>query len=222
MVNYRYLGYGITNEQGIATLDHDANGDPITHSYTGTGAGELDIIASLDDQSHISDSSIQSEIFVLWDTIKYDNATLLDHNDIWSYDDAKTVLTRYDEYSSITEKVSGTDARLYCKNLPTSATIDIELCQIDGDISEGGLNLYDNETYRTFFTLMNLGYTSSILGKWVRLRVTYGNGSITATSLDDPTKTVTKTYNNNITSISPSTNGSITEHRFRNLRVYNP
>lgn len=69
MANYRYLGYGITDENGIATLDHDANGDPITHSYTGTGAGELDIIASLDDSSHISDSSIQSETFVTYDCI---------------------------------------------------------------------------------------------------------------------------------------------------------
>ena len=67
MANYRYLGYGITNEQGIAHLDHDANGDPITHSYTGTGAGELDIIASLDDQSHISDSSIQSGTYPVLD-----------------------------------------------------------------------------------------------------------------------------------------------------------
>lgn len=66
---YIYLGYGKTNEQGIATLDHDANGNPIDHSYTGTGAGELDIISSLDDSTKISDSSIQSEIFVVWDTI---------------------------------------------------------------------------------------------------------------------------------------------------------
>ena len=67
MANYRYLGYGITNEQGIATLDHDANGDPITHSYTGTGAGEIDIVASLDDTSKISDSSIQSETYGVLD-----------------------------------------------------------------------------------------------------------------------------------------------------------
>jgi len=77
MVNYRYLGYGITNEQGIATLDHDANGDPITHSYTGTGAGELDIIASLDDSTKISDSSIQSEPYTVWDTLFFDECTSL-------------------------------------------------------------------------------------------------------------------------------------------------
>jgi len=73
MANYRYLGYGITNEQGVATLDHDANGDPITHSYTGTGAGEIDIIASLDDSSHISDSSLQSVTYDVLDCMFYDN-----------------------------------------------------------------------------------------------------------------------------------------------------
>ena len=67
MATYRYLGYGITNEQGIAKLDHDANNDPIDHSYTGTGAGELDIIASLDNDIDISDSSIQSETYEVTD-----------------------------------------------------------------------------------------------------------------------------------------------------------
>jgi hypothetical protein len=154
--------------------------------------------------------------------VKFDNGTIASHNDIWDYDSSTTVLTRYDEYSSITEKVAGTDARMFCKNLPTSAIVEIELCQIDGTIGEGGLNFYDNESYRTYFSLHNLGYNSSMIGQWVKLRVTYGNGSFTVVSLDDPTKTVTKSYNNNITTISPSTNSSITEHRFRNLRVYNP
>jgi len=67
MAIYKYLGYGVTNSKGKAKLDHDKNGDPITHSYTGTGAGELDIIASLDNPSTISDSSIQSEIYELYD-----------------------------------------------------------------------------------------------------------------------------------------------------------
>lgn len=60
---YKYLGYGITDNNGIAHLDHDSNGNPINHSYTGTGAGEIDIVASLDDSTHISDSSLQSEIY---------------------------------------------------------------------------------------------------------------------------------------------------------------
>ena len=62
MVNYIYLGYGVTDSNGVAKLDHDANGDPISHSYTGTGAGEIDIVASLDNP--IGEGSIQSEISV--------------------------------------------------------------------------------------------------------------------------------------------------------------
>ena len=75
MAIYRYLGYGITDENGIAKLDHDAQGNPITHSYTGTGAGEIDIVASLDDNTHISDSSIQSETYSLIDAKFKDTAT---------------------------------------------------------------------------------------------------------------------------------------------------
>ena len=82
---YHYLGYGITNDKGIAKLEFDANGDPITHSYTGTGAGELDIIASLDDSSKISDSSIQSETYDVWDCLLYDIATYDTHtNNFWA------------------------------------------------------------------------------------------------------------------------------------------
>ena len=91
---YRYLGYGITNDKGIAKLEFDENGDPITHSYTGTGAGELDIIASLDDSSKISDSSIQSETYSLWDTLFHLECTSETNN--WNYNDAR-VSASFDE-----------------------------------------------------------------------------------------------------------------------------
>ena len=100
MVNYRYLGYGITNEQGIATLDHDAQGNPITHSYTGTGAGKVDIVASLDDSSHISESSIQSETYELMDAMYYDPALSGNHNDSIWYKPTAT-LTRGDDGSVV-------------------------------------------------------------------------------------------------------------------------
>ena len=64
---YNYLGYGVTDENGIAKLDHDANGDSISHSYTGTGAGKIDVVASLDSPSSISDSSLVSETYELED-----------------------------------------------------------------------------------------------------------------------------------------------------------
>lgn len=70
---YRYLGYGITNDKGIAKLEFDENGDPLTHSYTGTGAGEIDIVASLDDSTKISEGSLQSKTYSVLDGYWYDD-----------------------------------------------------------------------------------------------------------------------------------------------------
>ena len=70
---YKYLGWGITNENGVAHLDHDAQGQEIEHSYTGVGAGEVDVVASLDNP--IVDGSIVSGTYNVWDTIMYDDNT---------------------------------------------------------------------------------------------------------------------------------------------------
>ena len=73
MAKYRYLGYGTTDNNGIAKLDHDDTGSSIAHSYTGTGAGEIDVVASLDEE--IVEGSIVSEIYEIIDAIFFDDAT---------------------------------------------------------------------------------------------------------------------------------------------------
>ena len=55
---YKYLGYGVTDSNGVAKLDHDAEGQELQHSYTGVGAGEVDVVASLDNP--VSSGSIVS------------------------------------------------------------------------------------------------------------------------------------------------------------------
>ena len=59
MTSYRYLGSALTNANGVATFD-----------YEGTGAGEIDVIASLD--KPITDGSIVSETYSILDTIYAD------------------------------------------------------------------------------------------------------------------------------------------------------
>ena len=71
MTSYRYIGYGVTDSNGVAHLDHDPQGNPI-NGYTGTGAGEVDVIASTDNP--ITGSSIVSEIYGVFDTRWYDKA----------------------------------------------------------------------------------------------------------------------------------------------------
>ena len=82
MVFYKYIGYGVTDENGVAKLDHDAEGNPLTHSYTGTGAGEVDVVASLDNP--VLEGSIVSEIYEIKDCIIADKGTSSDHNDFWT------------------------------------------------------------------------------------------------------------------------------------------
>lgn len=62
----RYLGYGTTNSQGIATLDHDPTGATI-QGYTGVGAGKVDIVAE--------SGSLQSEPYELLDCAFLDFGT---------------------------------------------------------------------------------------------------------------------------------------------------
>lgn len=72
-MSYRYLGYGITDNNGEAKLEYDENGNHLDHSITGTGAGELDIVASLD--KPISSGSIVSETYSIIDAKFIDIAT---------------------------------------------------------------------------------------------------------------------------------------------------
>ena len=73
MTNYTYLGWGTTDSNGIAKLDHDADGEPIDHSYTGSGVGEVDVVASLDNP--IVSGSVVSTPYEVLDTLFYDDGT---------------------------------------------------------------------------------------------------------------------------------------------------
>ena len=59
----RYLGYGYTNAQGIAKLEFDPDGEPLTHSYTGVGAGIMDIVAE--------SGNLESDPYQVYDCLLY-------------------------------------------------------------------------------------------------------------------------------------------------------
>ena len=61
----RLIGYGITNSSGVAKLDHLVDGTALAHSYTGVGAGKINIVAE--------SGNLQSEPYVLTDAIVFDN-----------------------------------------------------------------------------------------------------------------------------------------------------
>ena len=73
MTVYKYLGWGITNENGVAQLKYDENGDELDHSYTGVGAGEVDVLASLDNP--VSEGSIVSVPYSVLDGLYFEDGT---------------------------------------------------------------------------------------------------------------------------------------------------
>lgn len=78
-VNYRYIGKGTTDSNGVAHISKDANGDPIDPAgYTGVGAGLIDVVASTDDPDHISGMSLQ-ETYEVLDCLYIDKCTSDDH-----------------------------------------------------------------------------------------------------------------------------------------------
>ena len=76
MTSYRYLGYGRTDANGVAHLKKNASGQDV-NGYVGTGAGEVDVIASLDNP--ISQGSIVSEPYNVFDAIAYFDGVVNNH-----------------------------------------------------------------------------------------------------------------------------------------------
>ena len=93
----RYLGYGTTDSSGVAKLDHDANGDSISHSYIGVGAGELDVLASLDNP--VVEGSVVSEPYEVIDAFVKDNCTT--DTSLWTSSTA-TIDRTSGEYMQVT------------------------------------------------------------------------------------------------------------------------
>ena len=141
MTSYRYIGYGVTNSNGVAHLDHDPQGNPI-NGYTGTGAGEVDVIASTDNP--ITSSSIVSETLPVLDTIIYDNGFENDYNDNCWVTETDVEVIHGADGTTVENKASGTKYRYandgtvgnYDFSTPVRIEFDFELltpsanCQI--------------------------------------------------------------------------------------------
>lgn len=96
MTEYRSIGTGITNGQGIATLNKKPDGTTIT-GYTGTGAGKLQLIASTHPDPTDPDALTSS--IILYDCLKYDSGKDPGYNNtMWS---STTNFIRNTDYTTI-------------------------------------------------------------------------------------------------------------------------
>lgn len=102
MVVYRLLGSGVTDANGVASVN-----------YTGAGAGEMDLVAST--SNPITQSSLVSETFVLYDTLFYDSGTSSSTATWTNWSTYEPLLVRNTEYCSVKVDTanSKTLARMY-------------------------------------------------------------------------------------------------------------
>lgn len=187
MVFYKYIGYGVTDENGVAKLDHDTEGNPLTHSYTGTCAGEVDVVASLDNP--VLEGSIVSETYELYDCLMKDIGTSANPTNIYAN---TTYLNRTSEYTQITD--NGTDTTFIQTNM-FSGDICIEL---DAYVNVADNNpvfaITDGGTVRNQLTQENLNLPDNT---WIHYKIQIKDNNIVwSTDYNSQTKTGTlTTYN---------------------------
>jgi len=219
MIKYRYLGKGYTDENGIAHMAEDADGQAVS-GYTGTGRGLTDVIASTDDKDNIKESSLQSETYNVLDCVVYDGGTLDNHNDsMWTAQNV-TFTPRQAEYTDI---VKGTGSSLLVSSdLPIGSVIEFEMRQIGGTTTNYILGLRQGTSFLGNGTrLYDLGAN---VDEWVRVKVELkDDGYAIATNLDDTSKTdrVNSTaYTSNPKFAFWLSDTAITDLYFRNFKVY--
>lgn len=197
----RYLGYGYTNAQGVAKLEYDADGEPLTHSYTGVGAGKMDIVAE--------SGSLQSETYSIIDGTFLDRAISTDYNDTgWTNTNLVSTLNR-DDGTKIEQSNTSSYGGRY--RTPSSTTnICIEFDVYIADANAGFCS------FRNGSTSVKQIYPSNInadVGAWYHLKIKvtdgyyYLNDSSSGTSLS--------TWNRFFIT---SSNGNST--RYKNFVIY--
>ena len=135
-MSYVYLGYGTTNSEGVAHLDHDADGEPIDHSYIGVGAGEIDVLASLDNP--IVEGSIVSEIYEILDCLFVDFGA----NTNW-YNGGGFTVTPSDDGKTL--QVDTVSSAYYNANMTSSPSpnFDVNTCiEFDVENAGSGFSIY--------------------------------------------------------------------------------
>jgi hypothetical protein len=222
---YNYLGYGITDSNGKAKLEYDSEGNPLTHSYTGTGAGKVDIVASLD--SEITESSLVSETFVLYDTLFYEKGVTGDPITNWLLLGSNGTLTRKSEYSVIKDGDNTSGGVVYFIKdpnantnwkFPPSIMIELDIKRCDGLATNQILTpRQNNSNTNQSFSMNWLGISDT---NWhsigIKLTPTKMEGFVNGSKVNEMNVTGETSY----WTFGIWTSVNITEVQFKNVKVY--
>ena len=198
----------LTNSFGVIGTDTTDSSGVATVSYTGKGAGLLNI------KAFASNRSIQSEIFVVTDCITIDNATLSDHKDIWSNTAQSGVnFERKEEYTEFTITTANNKYIPLNLTLPSSVAIEMEAYSLNNQ------NIMDFINGSTRVGQTSLTRVSTV-DTWTHIKITLTDGKITLYNLDNSNSYVIAS-NVEWTALRLLNFSDTTQiFRFRNVRVY--
>ena len=213
-MTYRYLGYGVTNSDEIAKLEYDSNGDPIEHSYTGVGAGKINIVSSLD--STITESSIISPACIISDCLEYDKGTLNEHNDLFN---AMRVFTRNtDDTTVYYDNTSGASAfQTYIPSISFNGddyTIELEVTRSNRLGVQVALYETGEDNYYDNYSGESLQGTGTF--KWVF----QADGKVYWYKNDQLFRTSNSTNTERFSLFFRAGAGTILDFNYKNLKIY--
>ena len=165
---YRLLGSGTTDSNGRAT-----------HTYTGVGAGELDVVASLDNP--IVSGSVQSEPYSIWDTLFFDDGVTSPKTANWNnYQSRLTVTVDETGTTLLRDASSGTGYYLTPSAYATPFVMEFEMVSISNKTNCGiDFAVNGNDNNKTFNALViNSGDAIKLTYDGTTIKV-YRNGSST-------------------------------------------
>ena len=207
MVAERLIGWGITNANGVATLDHAPDGTALSHSYTGVGAGQVQVVAK--------SGNLQSEIFSVLDCKFYDEGTSV--LDTWT--ENQITSRTLDTDHIVLKDLDSTSGSIY-RACDCDVVLEVDLYQVDGGNSRGLLSFRSGSTSLATIDNASLGLTN---GEWHTFKGVFSSdGTVTWSNTENSTtKTDTFTYDSGASyRLYVQLGGNCTELWYKNLKVY--
>lgn len=204
-----------TVKHGTSTIDSgsvvtDSDGEA-TISYTGTGVGQIEIV--------ISYGIFLQETFVVYDCLKYDCGTIMNHNDIWQYNASTSTIKveRTDEYTEFRE-LSSTNIANRVSGLSEDTIIEFDYYQVDGG-NNSFLQIQDSNYNQIYTAGINIGLVNGAKENWYHLKISFNDGVMTI--LNETNGVLHNcNYTSNPVYFNFWTSADITAIRFKNFKIY--
>ena len=205
----RLIGTATTDNNGVATL-----------TYTGTGAGEVDLTACYYEED--TSSIIQSETYLIDDTEFYDLGTDSTHS---MFATSSTMTINYgSEYCSLSETTSGTTGVAVTDTdhyLPSDCVFEFDFMQVDGARNYAMIYIRNKANSSSVSIVPHLYDSGKQLNTWIHYKCEI-SGNKLYVYVDDATTPIERTLSSIDTNyrLYWSTSNTNTELRFKNFKVY--